>query len=270
MKKLDTLANDMIYGDIVKRIAEERDIDLTEARTVVSNMSFKEYQLSEQTVPAPSGNTIAPTTSTGPNQNSQANQAAAGGLPQGAKGIWVKGTPPQAGMVVMGKSRAGLPIPATITTVDMGRKGVVVKNPETNQEEMMSIDTLEPYMVGSRPATPPQTSQTAQQAVLSQVGNVTEDAELARMLQLAGIQENSGAGATGAGAIAMSAAPLGKIKKREPAEEALKPEYTPKKPAETIIGDTKPNQASGKLSADLAASGRKAAGRINNGRKRVR
>lgn len=272
MKKLDTLANDMIYGDIVKRIAEERGIDLTEARTVVSNMSFKEYQLSEQTVPAPSGQTIAPTGSTAGNQNVAANQAAAGGATAGAPS-YIKGTIPKEGQSVGVKSRAGLPLQGTIKRVDQMKNGVIVFNPETQKEEWMNISTLEPFMVGNK-TTPAKLgqpgNQTDTQGALAQAGRVAEDAELSRMLQLAGVQESCSGGATGAGAIAMAAKPLGKMQKREPAEEALKPEYTPKKPAETIIGDTKPNQASGKLSADLAASGRKAAGRINNGRKRVR
>jgi len=274
MKKLDKLANDMIYGDMVKRIAEERNIDLTEARIIVSEMSFKEYQLAEQTVPAPSGSTIGPTgPSAAPtsNQNDAANQAAAAGTSGGVKGVFVKGIPPQKGMIVSLRSRAGVPIPGTIKDIDLGKNGVVVTNPETKKEEWMNITTLQPYMVGGKPtpAAPGQPgNQTDAQQAAAQTGRVTEDAELSRMLQLAGVQENCSGGATGAGSIAMAAKPLGKLKKREYPEESLKPEYTAKEPAKTIIGDTKPNQASGKLSADLAASGRRAAGRINNGRKR--
>ena len=98
---------------------------------------------------------------------------------------------------------------------------------------------------------------------------VTESQEISRILELAGIRENCSAGATGAGAIAIAPAAQGKIKRRnEPTEESLKTEYTPRGPAKTIIGDTKPNQASGKLSADLAATGKKVASRTNNGFKK--
>jgi len=272
MKKLDTLANDMIYGDIVRRIAEEKNIDLTEARDIVSKMSFKEYQLSEQTVPAPSGQTIGPTGSTAGNENDAANQAAAGGTPTGGAPTYVKGTIPKEGQSVSVKSRAGLPIQGTIKNVDQMKNGVVVYNPETKKEEWMNISTLEPFMVSAKP-TPaaPGTpgNQTDAQGALAQAGRVAEDAELSRMLQLAGIQENCSGGATGAGAIAVAPTSMG-MKKRQPAEEALKAEYKVKEAPKTIIGDTKPNQASGKLSADLAASGKKTAGRINNGRKRAR
>jgi hypothetical protein len=273
MKKLDSLANEMIYGDIVQKIAEERNIGITEARDVVSKISFKEYQILEATVTPPSGSAIGPTTQPVQNQNDQANQAAASNA-SGAKGIWPgKGAPIEVGMTVGSMDRNNLPVPGTVTTVDKAGNGVKVKNPTTGQDQWMNIDSLQPYMVGGKPGTPAPGqpgNQTDQQGALAQTGKVAEDAELSRMLQLAGIQENCSGGATGAGAIAMAPTAMGGIRKREPAEEALKPEYTPKGPAKTIVGDTKPNQATGKLSADLAASGRKAAGRINNGKKRVR
>jgi hypothetical protein len=61
---------------------------------------------------------------------------------------------------------------------------------------------------------------------------------------------------------------IGKVKRRQPTEEQIKKEYTPKEAAKTIIGDTKPNQASGELSANLAVRGKKTASRANNGFKR--
>lgn len=273
MKKLDKLANEMIYGDMVHRIAEEKNVGLTEARDIISKMSFREYQVAEATVPAPSGATIAPTGSSAtPNENDAANQAAAGSPSAAGTPSYIKGQIPQKGQSVSVKSRAGLPLQGTIKDVDQMKNGALVINPETNKEEWWNISTLEPFLAGKAP--PPALgqagNQTDQQGALAQTGKVAEDAELSRMLQLAGIQENCSGGATGAGAIAMAPSAMGGIKKREPAEEALTPEYTPKGPAKTIVGDTKPNQATGKLSADLAASGKKAAGRINNGRKRVR
>lgn len=95
-----------------------------------------------------------------------------------------------------------------------------------------------------------------------------ESEELARMRKLAGIKENASCGATGAGSIAIAPAAMGKINRRQPTDEKLKKEYTPKESAKTIVGDTKPNQASGELSATLAANGKKTASRRNNGLKR--
>lgn len=101
-----------------------------------------------------------------------------------------------------------------------------------------------------------------------QLTRLQESIELQRLRKLAGISENCSAGATGAGAIAIAPAPMGKVKRRQETSEQAPVEYTPKEAPKTIVGDTKPNQASGKLSADLAARGKKTASRINNGRKR--
>lgn len=95
-----------------------------------------------------------------------------------------------------------------------------------------------------------------------------EAEDLARMRKLAGIKENASCGATGAGSIAVAPAAMGKVNKRQPTDEQLKKEYTPKEAAKTIVGDTKPGQASGELSATLAANGRKTASRNNNGFKK--
>lgn len=256
MKKLDTLANELIYGDMVEKVATMRGIDLSEARAIISKMSFIDYQtLSEATITPPSGQTIGP--STQPQQDTQQGSAPASNI----KAIWPgKGAPLEVGMTVGLKGPNGVPVPGQVSMVDMGAKGVKVKNPTTGQDEWMNTDTLEPFAAQGE-AQPGATNQPNQPGL-------AEDAELSRMLQLAGIAENCSGGATGAGSIAGAAMPMGKLKKRQYPEESLKAEYTPKAEAKTIIGDTKPNQASGKLSADLAASGKKAAGRINNGRKR--
>ena len=91
--------------------------------------------------------------------------------------------------------------------------------------------------------------------------------ELSRLRELAGISEDASCGATGAGAIAMAPSSMGKVKRRQPVDEVQAKEYTPG-PQKTVVGDTKPNQASGELSATLAANGKKTASRINNGFKR--
>lgn len=211
-------------------------------------MSFSEYhKLSEAgaNITPPSGQTISPS---GPSQ--QKAPAAQNG-PQQTKSVWPgKGAPVEVGMTVGLKGPNGLPVPGTVSQVDASAKGVKVRNPTTGQEEWSNMDTLEPFM--------------AQQGS----GNQSQQIDLQRLQELAGIKENCSGGATGAGAIAIAPAPTGKVKRRQETSEQAPVEYTPKEAPKTIVGDTKPNQASGKLSADLAARGKKTASRINNGRKR--
>jgi hypothetical protein len=168
--------------------------------------------------------------------------------------MWAgKGSPTQVGMTVGLKGPDGLPVPGEISQVDTAAKGVKVRNPTTGQEEWTNIDALEPFdMQQNQPGQPNQPTM--------------EEKDLQRLRQLAGIRENCSAGATGAGAIAVAPAAMGSVKRRQPTEEQKK-EYTAKT-AKTIVGDTKPSQASGELSATLAANGRKTASRINNGRKK--
>jgi hypothetical protein len=272
MKKLDILVNDIIYGDMVHKLAAQRNIGLSEARIILSQMSFIDYRtLSEDntSITPPSGNTLGPTT-----QSTQQQQANA---PTNAKSTWTGKGPINVGMTVGVKGPNGLPVPGQVSQVDMGAKGVKVKNPTTGQDEWMNMDTLQPFIVagGNTPQnTQPGTQQPAQPGPQQQGTQPTQEQQditnLTRLRELAGIKEECSSGATGAGSIAIAPAAMGKMKKRQYPEESLQAEYTPKTSAKTIIGDTKPAQASGKLSADLAASGKVSAGRINNGRKRTR
>lgn len=91
--------------------------------------------------------------------------------------------------------------------------------------------------------------------------------EISRMRQLAGIAEDASGGASCAGGIATAPVAMGAMKKRTQVEEGPSEEYTPGV-AKTVAGDTKPNQATGRLSANLAARGKKTASRINNGFKK--
>jgi hypothetical protein len=155
-------------------------------------------------------------------------------------------------MTVGLKGPNGVPMPGEISKVDTMANGVTVKDPTTGKDQWMNIKDLQPFMAQGQQAQP-----------------TAEDvAHLTRLRELAGIKENCSGGATGAGAIAIAPAATGNVKKRQYPEESLQKEYTPKHSAETIAGDTKPGQASGQLSANLAASGKKSAGRINNGKKR--
>lgn len=220
----------------------------------IRESTFRDYvaEAGVQIAP-PSGQTIAPS---GP-----ANNTAQGTQTSGAnnvKAIWPgAGAPLQQGMTVGLKGPNGLPVPGTVSQVDQAAQGAKVKNPTTGQDEWYNNDDLEPFMAQGA-GTPQPTA---------------EDTDLIRLRELAGlgnIKENCSAGATGAGAIAVAPAAMGKKKpiKREYTQEAVPVEYKPKEPAKTIIGDTKPNQATGKLSADLAARGRPSAGRTNNGFKK--
>lgn len=132
-------------------------------------------------------------------------------------------------------------------------RGVQVKNPVTGALEWQ------------KPGTPPVPGQPQQQPGVQQVA---EDKALARLRQLAGIKENASCGATGAGSIAVSPTPVGKVKRRSPTNEQKPVEYTRTEAPKTIIGDTKPGQASGELSANLAARGQKTASRNKNGLRR--
>ena len=171
-----------------------------------------------------------------------------------------KGTPIEQGMTVGLKGPNGLPVPGEITQVDQSANGVKVRNPTTGQEEWHGNDDLQPFMANAKPG---------QQSVQPNQQQMAEDKDLARMRQLAGIKEDASGGASCAGGIAVASAPLGKVKRRQSVEESPPPkEYTPKGPAKTIVGDTKPHQASGELSANLAVRGKKTASRINNGIKR--
>lgn len=132
------------------------------------------------------------------------------------------------------------PTPGKLPKPGQEEEGVEVRNPKTGKMELMVRADQQ----------------------------MSESEELARIKQLAGITEDASCGATGAASIAIAPAAMGKVNKRQPTEEELKKEYTRTAPAKTIIGDTKPNQASGELSATLAANGKKTASRKNNGLRR--
>jgi hypothetical protein len=156
----------------------------------------------------------------------------------------------EVGMTVGIKDKTGKPVPGTVSQVDSSAKGVKVKNPTTGQDEWMNMDSLEPFMADT-----------------SDVHTLDQPDNLQRLKELAGISENCSAGASGAGAIAIAPTSMGKMQKRQQTDEKLKKEYVRDAPAKSIVGDTKPGQASGELSATLAANGKKTASRIKNGQR---
>lgn len=265
MTKLSLLAASLL-------LAEEKKVTIEEARVLLQDLSFKEYyNLVEAgvSITPPSGQTIGPTT-TGQQNLGQQNTATSNAAkqPSQVKAIWPgKGSPVQMGMTVGLKGPNGLPVPGQVTQVDTASKGVKVRNPTTGQTEWMNTDTLEPFMAGG--AGSGANAQPAQQVLQPVQQQATEDVDtLNRMRKLAGIEEDASCGGTSAGSIAVTPVSLGKVKRRSSPVEEVKKEYVPKMAPKTIVGDTKPNQASGELSATLSANGKKTANRINNGFKK--
>jgi len=236
MIRHDTIINSLVYGDMVQKLAQERCIGLTEARSLISQMSFNEYRSLEEAsadITPPSGKPLSPAT--------PANTSAQQGQPAATAPAPVK--PP---------SGQGAADP----------RGVQVRNPVTGKTEWMQPSNA---MAGAKPSQPaaPGVPQPA-------AAQMAEDRDLARMKQLAGIAEDGSSGASCAGAMG-AGTPValgGAIKRRQPTNEQQPKEYTPREAAKTVVGDTKPGQASGELSANLAVRGKKTASRANNGFKR--
>ena len=253
---------DLMYEDAIQKLADLTGITLNESRQQISKMTFRQYynllEAGTNIVPpsgqaiGPSAGSIAPSANTtSPTSQPQQAQSA----PQQAKVMWGgPGTPAEQGMTVGLKGPNGLPVAGEITQVDQGSNGVKVRNSSTGQEEWHGNDDLQQF---NGEGTGPQTTPVQQQ--------MAED--IRRMRQLAGIAEDASGGASCAGAIASAPAAIGAVKRRQPVEEGPSEEYTPDV-AKTVVGDTKPNQASGRLSANLAARGKRTASRTNNGFKK--
>jgi hypothetical protein len=259
---------ELIYEDTIQTLAKLKGITIQESRQEIANMSFIEYirlleaganivPPSGQSIGPSAGNTSSPVTTGSPTATTQGPQAA----PSKAQVMWNgPGAPIEQGMTVGLKGPNGIPVPGEITQVDHGAKGVRVKNPTTGQEEWHGNDDLQQYTGGATvPGATNQASGLQQQ-------QMAED--IKRMRQLAGIAEDASGGCTGAGSVGGGIpVELGSPKRRQPVEEGPSEEYTPGV-AKTVAGDTKPNQASGRLSANLAARGKKTASRTNNGFKK--
>lgn len=252
MIKHDKIIANMINADIIECIAQQKGIDQQSARKLLSEMSFSEYtRIIENQVVPPSGNTISPKTaasSTGKTPDSTTSGVNSDNKPPHP--VWAGKSQPIVPNMTVGISNDGNNItPMQVTQVDNLAHGVKVKDPTTGKEQWQNQDALSALSV----------TETEQDS----------EEDLERILKLAGLKEMSSGGAVSAGAIASSPTNLGAIKKRQPTEETvLKKEYTAKSSPKTIIGDTKPGQASGELSANLAASGKSTASRSNAGFKR--
>jgi hypothetical protein len=317
-KTLTDLSNELIYGDIIKRIAEQRDVGEHEARNILSQLSFRKYneiviEATPTAIVPPSGQAVGPSAV---NQQSQAPKSK--DAPTNVKAIWPgAGAPVEVGMTVGLTGPAGVPVPGAVSQVDLSAKGVKVKNPTTGQDEWRNIDELEPFMAGSQNGAPGNAVPQGVGEGHSVMPNIDSDRyssmsdqglegpfrlqsgkvvyydpkegkyydrdsdmylsheeydihnrpnDLSRMRQLAGIRETCSSGATGAGSIAIAPAAMGKMNRRQQTDEVLKKEHgLADRGRKTIVGDTKPAQASGELSSTLAANGKKTASRKGNG-----
>ncbi len=251
-----------MFESAITKLSKDRGITIEESRNEISKMSFSQYlsliEASANIAP-PSGQTIGPSAAaqSSPSSNTQAPQTA----PGKQQVMWNgPGAPIEQGMTVKLKGPNGLPVAGVISQVDQSAHGVKVKNPITGRDEWHGDDDLEPYVGGDTvPGATPGAAGLQHQQQMAE--------EISRMRQLAGIAEDSSGGASCAGGIAIAPTAMGGMKKRSQVEEGPSEEYTPEV-AKTVAGDTKPNQASGRLSANLAARGKKTAARINNGFKR--
>lgn len=236
----------LLYGDCITHLSEQRGITVEEAKKIFSSLTFKEYcGLIEQIVTPPSGQAITPTQGTKDQKPAQSSNTP----DKNIKAIWPgKGAPVERDMTVGLTGPDGKPIPGTVTQVDLSAKGVKVQNPTTGKEEWFNIDNLTPFMASTN-KTPGQTQ---------------ESVDLSRLKQLAGIMENSSAGAVSTANIAIANTTLQNgepIRRRTKTEEKWTKEYKEIPGNKTIVGDTKPHQAIGELSANLAASGKISASR---------
>ena len=233
----DKQINSIKHGDIMEKISQHHGVSLGEARGILPKLSFLQYmEIAEAgDIVPPSGKPVGQL----PTPVVPGTTAPAPG--KQLKPKWPgQGAPVTTGMMVDVPDDKGQVAPAEVVQVDTAAKGVKVKNPVTGQLEWQNLTAL-----------------TTGQPVSE------HDQQLARLKTLAGIGESATAGATGAGSIAVAPVAVGNMHTR--GTTALKKEYVPTGPAKTIIGDTKPSQASGELSASLAASGKKTASRKNNG-----
>ena len=235
--------NALTYENLAHKLSAMEGISIDESVIRIANMSFSQYHSlveASADIPAPSGQQIGQ-----PEQSQQTISPASNTKP---KTMWPgKGAPVQQGMTVGVKDDNNKLVPGEVAQVDQSSKGVKVKNPITGQLEWYNDNDL----------------QTAE--MTNAVSEETVD--INRLRHLAGIHENCSSGCTGAGSVAAAPASSGMIKRTKDLEESPSDEH-PDASSKTIVGDTKPNQATGRLSANLAAAGKRTASRNKNGLRR--
>lgn len=253
----DPKIKELMYENAVKKLADIKGITLAESREAISSISFKQYvellEAGADIVP-PSGQPIA-----AQQTQQQKPQAASKSPDKNVKAIWPGvGAPVEVGMAVGIRDIKGAPANAVVTQVDKSANGVKVKTLQ-GKDEWYNMGTLQPGMATNKPGAPTTAPTTESKE------------ELLRLRKLAGITETCTPGASSAANMSVGVVEMGDgntIRRQTNSEKRYTKQYTPESAPKTIIGDTKPNQASGELSARLVKRGLPTATRKNNGFKR--
>lgn len=247
MIKNDKFINSLLYDDVVKVICERDNLSETDARAKLSSMSFSEYcHLIEQPITPPSGQALGPSTPKQTTTTPQIDTMKSDDEKETVVG-WSGVGPITPGITVGLQHDTNKVIPGKVEKVDNATKTVTVLNPTTNKTEVYSNTDprIQKFMAKK------------------EVEQTTED--LKRLKHLAGIVETSSAGAVSAGNIAVAVKELDNngelIRRRSKTEEKWSKEYKGLPGNKTIVGDTKPNQAIGELSANLVANNKVSAAR---------
>ena len=257
---------ELLYENAVSKLASIRKISLSESARAISVMSFSDYlSLLEATadIIPPSGQQVgqqpnvvsAATTPTQPQLTTPPSQKTVQVVPQ------VQGEEQEDEVTEDTSAFSNTYNRGDKVDTPLGTGTIVDVSPDVNVSCKVHVKLDDPSRAGEDGKY--KDTYTFTTDMLTRM----QSPEIARMKQLAGIKEDSSAGASCAGAIATVATPLKGVQRRQPVDESPKQEYTPTV-AKTIIGDTKPNQATGKLSANLAAAGKKTASRNKNGLRR--
>lgn len=236
----------LINGDILEAIAQQKGVSINEARVIFASMSFSEYLALTENVVPPSGQPVGNGTPNKPNAGAENDGNDDNDDNANGAKMWSNPNAPiAAGMTVGIQGDGGAVIPMQVSQVDQNAAGVKVKDPTTGKEQWYNKDQLSTFGITTE----------------GEESEETDTTDLDRLRELAGLGEMASAGASCAGAIATAPTPVGKVRTRSEESARLKSEHKRDTPYETIIGDTKPAQASGQLSANLAASGKPTARR---------
>lgn len=268
----------LAHDDMLKVIADQYGISISEASEVVKQLSFKEYNTlleangDRANIPSPSG--IAPiggdpaskTQNITPS-GTQTTPGSANSIPPTNKNTVVTFN---AGDKVSSTDASGKALDYEVVSQDNSKGTAVVRDTVSGQEQTHNLQDLTPtdktaiHTGQPKPARSNGQIQNPFQQALSAATQLTQsatydDKELTRILELAGIKETASCGSTGAGSIASIAQPMGTVQKRHKQVEVV----TDK----TIQGKIDPNAATGELSRRLADRKMKTASRKNNGKK---
>jgi hypothetical protein len=257
MIKKGSIINQLMYESVIDIIAEKNKVSLEEAKSILSSMSFKDYYaITEQNITPPSGQTLGPSNITKQSMSSTTTATPPDEKEEEVVG-WTGVGPITQGVTVGLQHDRNKIVPGKVEKVDVSNKTITILDPTTNKPQVYSNSDprIQKFMVKTgttqKPTAPPTTpTQTTE--------------EISRLKHLAGIVENSSAGAVSAGNVAVAIKELGdggQLLRRSKTEERWAKEYKKPPGNKTIVGDTKPSQASSELSANLVANNKVSASR---------